>query len=301
MQVDIELSRPFSLLAIVGMAFVSLTLLTEGSSQKATLLGTETEQVDAARGGEDPPALAIHTAEDEIRRARLEQELAERHIAVLKYQLKKLEAERSLMQPDLTADLNEEFRAALRNLVELIEGKRRADSRMVESFKQMWDARQLARAAAQLGEEDPLINLTWPLDPLYGISAIFKDPEYAQFFGIEHDEVDIPALQGTPVLAADDGVIESVVDNGLGYSYLVIRHDGYATLYGHMSRFDVVEGQEVLQGDPIGLSGGMPGTKGAGNLSTGPHLHFELITGRGHINPLTHLPAAGVKLRETAL
>ena len=298
MPLTIELSRPFSLLVILGMTFAGLNYLTTDATKQASVVEPG-ETVEEAMGGEDPPQLAIHTAEDELRRARLESELAERHIAVLKYQLDRLEKERELMQPDLTPDLNEEFRAGLRSLVELIEGKRRADSRMVESFQQMWEARKLGLAVSQVSDDEPLINLTWPLDPLYGISAIFEDPEYEKFFGIVHHAVDIPALQGTPVLAADDGVIESVVDNGMGYSYVLVAHDGYATLYGHMSRFDVAEGQAVLQGDPIGLSGGMPGTKGAGHLSTGPHLHFEVITGKGHINPLRYLPAAGATLRDS--
>lgn len=259
--------------------------------------GQEASVVEGV-GGDEPPTLVIHTAEDEIRRAKLEHELAKRHIAVLKFQLNRLEAERALMQEDLTAELNEQYRAGLRNLVELIEGKRRADDKMIESFQQMWDAERAAKAAAALGQDDPDIQISWPIEPVYGISAIFEDPEYEKFFGIPHKAVDVPALQETPVLAAAAGVIEDVVDNGMGYSYLTVRHNGYATRYGHMSQFDVAVGQQVAKGQQIGLSGGMPGTKGAGNLTTGPHLHFEVVTGKGHVNPLKYLPASGVKLRE---
>lgn len=285
----IEISRPFSLMIIVGATFFGLSHMMN-PAQPAQLLD--------AQGGAEPPQLAIHTAEDEIRRAKIESEIAERHIEILKYQLQRLEEERKLMGPDLSKERNEQFRAGLRSIVELIEGKRRADDKMVQTFKEMWEAKRLGLAGATLSDENPVITISWPIEPTYGISAIYRDPEYKQFFGIEHDAIDIPALQGTPVTSADDGVVESVSDNGLGYNFITIRHAGYVTLYGHLSELDVQEGQQVLRGDPIGLSGGMPGTKGAGNLSTGPHLHFELITGAGHINPLKHLPAAGVKLRE---
>ena len=281
-----ELSRPLSLLLILGAVVGGLGFVMSGGSAPT----------DLGQGGDGPPQLAIHTAEDEVRRARLESELAERHIEVLTYQLRRLEQERTLLQDDLSADQDEEFRKGLRLLMDLIDGKRRADDKMVESFKQMWDAQRAGAAAAALSDEDPVIILTWPVEPIYGISAIFEDPEYEKYFGLPHKAVDIPELQETEVHAAADGIVEEVVDNGAGYNYLTIRHDGYVTLYGHVSKFLVGKGQKVRHGEPIALSGGMPGTPGAGHLTTGPHLHFEVITGKGHVNPLKYLPAAGVEL-----
>jgi len=290
MALNIEISRPISLLVIVGGMVFGLSSMT-GSGLP------QTADIAAKGGSDDVPQLAIHTAEDEMRRSRIEQEITERHIDILKYQLKRLEAERNIMQPELTPELNEEFRKALRSLVELIEGKRRADDKMVESFKQMWDARRAGMAAAEISDLNPTIHIEWPVKPVYGISATFDDPDYEKFFGFKHNAVDIPTMQGTTIGAADDGIIEEVVDNGMGYSYITVRHNGYVTLYGHVSGFLASKGDRVLAGDPIAYSGGMPGTKGAGNLSTGPHVHFELITGEGHVNPLPYLPAAGVELR----
>ncbi len=289
MPVHIEISRPFSLLVIVGVSIFGLS---------SVMSSGQSAQVLDGQGGEEPQQIAIHTAEDEVRRARLESEIAERHIEILKYQLNVLEEERKFMGPDLSEELNEEFREGLRLIVDLIEGKRRADDKMVQSFKEMWDANRAGLAAATLSDSDPIITIRWPVEPTYGISAIFQDPEYKRYFGMEHNAIDIPAIQSTAVTVAEDGVVEEVVDNGLGYNFITVRHAGYVTLYGHLSELHVEKGQQVLRGDPIGLSGGMPGTAGAGNLSTGPHLHFELITGAGHINPLKHLPAAGVELRK---
>lgn len=288
MEIRIELSRPFSLLLIIGAVVFGLVLLMQQS---------DLTEESTAQGG-DAEVLAIHTAEDDVRRARLESELAERHIAVLTYQLQRLEKEREIMKADLSPEQAEEYRKGLRSLVDFIEGKRRADDKMVQSFRQMWEADRAGLASAALLKEHPDIKITWPVEPVYGISALFHDEEYEKTFGLPHNAIDIPALQGTPIHAAADGVVEQVVDNGMGYSYLIIRHDGYATLYGHISAFYVQEGQKIVQGEVIADVGGMPGTPGAGTLSTGPHSHFELMTAEGHINPLPFLPAKGARLRQ---
>jgi murein DD-endopeptidase MepM/ murein hydrolase activator NlpD len=52
----------------------------------------------------------------------------------------------------------------------------------------------------------------------------------------------------------------------------------------------VEEGQLVQPGDVIGLSGGAPGTRGAGWMTTGAHLHFEVLENGEHVDPLDHLP-----------
>jgi rare lipoprotein A len=70
-----------------------------------------------------------------------------------------------------------------------------------------------------------------------------------------------------------------------GYGNLVIvRHtDGKQSVYAHLSRINVSEGEEIKEGERkvIGLTGGEAGAPGAGN-STGPHLHFEVKDGRGN-------------------
>ncbi len=124
--------------------------------------------------------------------------------------------------------------------------------------------------------------MNWPLaDYRYG--GVF-------FPGVVHTGIDIPVKLGTPVLAAGAGRVtwagyglyrgvEDITDPyGLA---IAIKHDfGYQgetlyTIFGHLSRVDVLLGQHVDAGEMIGLSGE------TGKV-TGPHLHFEVRIGKNN-------------------
>lgn len=139
-------------------------------------------------------------------------------------------------------------------------------------------------------EADLDTPLAWPVDPSRGITAYYQDESYKDVFGIAHNAIDLRASQGTEIHAPALGFVYKVVDNGMGYSYIILAHkNNLTTLYGHVSEFMVEEGDMVQAGDVIGLSGGMPGTKGAGVMTTGPHLHFEVFEDGEHVNPLDYL------------
>ncbi len=103
-----------------------------------------------------------------------------------------------------------------------------------------------------------------------------------------HRGVDYAANRGTEVMATSDGVVIHRGPKG-GYGNLVeIRHpNGFVTRYAHLSRFagGIRVGTRVHQGDVIGYVG-MTG------LATAPHLHYEMLRGGRHIDPLSvDLPA----------
>lgn len=103
-----------------------------------------------------------------------------------------------------------------------------------------------------------------------------------------HKGVDFRAPTGTPIPAAGSGrVIARSFNRGHG-NFVKIRHNGtFETLYAHMSKFakGVNVGTVVRQGQIIGYAGST-------GLSTGPHLHYEVIKNGVHVNPMTvKLPA----------
>lgn len=112
---------------------------------------------------------------------------------------------------------------------------------------------------------------------------------YGGRWGTTHRGIDIANSIGTPIRAAEDGVvIESGPASGFGLWVRIMGKDGYTTVYGHINRSLVEEGEKVKAGDEIAEMGNR------GN-STGPHLHFEVWTPDGEkINPLPWLLKHGI-------
>jgi murein DD-endopeptidase MepM/ murein hydrolase activator NlpD len=110
--------------------------------------------------------------------------------------------------------------------------------------------------------------------------AYYSSPlsHYVRTQGIHgYNAVDLAAPKGTAIMAAAAGTVTVAQGNGAwngGYgNYVVISHsNGSQTLYGHMSKVSVYDGETVAQGEVIG-------TVGTTGESTGPHLHFEIRNG----------------------
>lgn len=192
-------------------------------------------------------------------------------------------AEQVAFQSKLLADKQYEQRFFQQSLEEALEEQRIIAERIQE----------LATGVTpEVYAEFPKEQLIWPVAPLLGISAHFQDEAYHSRFGLDHNAVDIPTDQLTAVRAPLSGKVIKVHDGGAtGYSYVQLAHrDGLSTVYGHIYESKVREGELVAQGDVIALSGGSIGTRGAGRLTTGPHLHFELLKDGEHVDPLLYLP-----------
>lgn len=101
--------------------------------------------------------------------------------------------------------------------------------------------------------------------------------------GVLHTGVDISAAMGTPVHAAADGIVSHAeYSSGYGRVVIVDHGNGMHTWYAHLSRFEVIPGQEIRRGEVLGYSG-------ASGRVTSPHLHFEVRLGGNPVNPYPYL------------
>ena len=98
-----------------------------------------------------------------------------------------------------------------------------------------------------------------------------------------HTGVDWATTPGTPVMASGNGTIEEAGRKGQYGNFIRIRHaNGYQTAYGHMLRFadGIAEGTKIRQGQTIGYVGST-------GLSSGPHLHFEVLVNNQFVDPMS--------------
>jgi murein DD-endopeptidase MepM/ murein hydrolase activator NlpD len=94
-----------------------------------------------------------------------------------------------------------------------------------------------------------------------------------------HRAVDLAGKMGDPVKAAMKGTVLHVDNNRNLGNFIILKHDEYQTLYGHLSAVSVKKGDAVSQGQLIGKVGET-------GYTTGPHLHFEVFRNGARINPL---------------
>ena len=107
----------------------------------------------------------------------------------------------------------------------------------------------------------------WRIHPVYKIKKF-------------HEGMDFSAPIGTEVYATGDGTVSVVETSYSGYGkHVKINHGfGYESIYAHMSKFNVKVGQKVKRGDVIGYVGST-------GISTGPHLHYEVVKKGQKVNP----------------
>ncbi len=123
----------------------------------------------------------------------------------------------------------------------------------------------------------------WPIDGrLMSPFGRRNDPFSDE--GAYHQGVDISAPEGTPVKAAADGVVTYAQYQAGGYGRLVViaHNTGMQSFYAHLSKFDVIAGQEIRQGEILGRVG-------SSGRVTAPHLHYEVHVGGVPVNPYRFL------------
>ena len=179
----------------------------------------------------------------------------EDHISITKDQLKELEADlayQTKLISSLEKEITEEQKAILKeNGVNLGYGK--------DGFA--WPAPKSVRVSSDFG---------WRSDPFTGLKAY-------------HNGIDLAAAEGTPIVAAYDGIVGQAGYNSSMGNYIYIEHgDGLRTIYLHASKLYVSKDDVVLKGDVIAAVG----TTGR---STGPHLHFSVRLNGEYVSPWNYL------------
>ncbi len=169
------------------------------------------------------------------------------------------------------------------------------DAIISAAMQQVWDQVRIyeqqnpVAAIGASSNHSRKYRFMWPMpgstiSQVYGPTQLWFEPAYGGFAHF-HTGIDTCLPSGSPVLVADDGIVILVGSGPYGYgNYLVVQHQGgLTTLYGHLSLSLVHVGDQVMQGQPIGLEGS------TGN-STGPHLHFELRIDNKPVDPALYLP-----------
>ncbi len=122
------------------------------------------------------------------------------------------------------------------------------------------------------------IGLSWPVKGRItrGFDLVLRRP---------HMGLDIAAPRGTPIQASHDGIVIYAGSGFHGYGKLVMIEFGerWATLYSHLSKINVREGQWVKRGQKVGVIGRT-------GRATGVHLHYEIRYHRQAIDPMRYLP-----------
>jgi len=196
--------------------------------------------------------------------------------------LNSLEAEeRDLLQQ--MWELEESSREVERLIRAAIEAQRVAEAAAAEERRRQ-QQRQQAPSRVIVDTSNASSSMAWPVPGRSTISSGYGNRRSPISGGTEfHTGIDIPAPNGTNVIAADRGtVIFSGWMGGYGNTVIIDHGGSISTLYAHHSRNLVSVGQVVERGQVIA-------EVGSTGFSTGPHLHFEVRRNGRHIDPMPFL------------
>jgi murein DD-endopeptidase MepM/ murein hydrolase activator NlpD len=191
------------------------------------------------------------------------------------------------------AQLNAQSTQLAQQITDMLQQQQ--DAIIAAAMQSVWTQMQLWSQSNDVGQiplssgHSVQYRFIWPepqaqISQPFGPSSYWFEPPYGSYPHF-HTGIDLVEPFGSPVFAADDGIVALVGSSTSGYGiYVVIAHGGgLDTLYGHLSTALVKAGDRVTQGTPVGMEGS------TGN-STGPHLHFELRINQQPVNPAPYLP-----------
>ncbi|OLC25892.1 MAG: hypothetical protein AUH40_05435 [Chloroflexi bacterium 13_1_40CM_65_17] len=291
-------AQPGSVLVVLGQAQSLGDLLTRISDLNAagaraaelktsmardlTELQAQREKEQAAR---DEQVKLRNELNSELSQLRVLQAQQEKSLADLQVKVEETQTELALLSRQST-ELAQQVADWL---------QQQQDAIIAAAMQAVWTQVQLWSQSNNVGQiptspgHSTMYRFVWPepqaqISQPFGPSALGLEPPYGGYPHF-HTGIDLVEPFGSPVYAADDGVVAVVGSTTSGYGkYVVIAHSGgLDTLYGHLATAVVNVGQTVSQGQPIGMEGS------SGN-STGAHLHFELRINQKPVDPRPYLP-----------
>lgn len=168
-------------------------------------------------------------------------------------------------------------------------GKASITTRLTKYNGQVVDREDLKKEVIIEPVNEIITKGTKPVPPKKGTGSFIRPvnvgiyASYGYRWGRLHAGIDLAASTGTPIKAADGGTVTKAGWHS-NYGYMVIINHGAntKTLYAHCSKLYVSAGQQVYQGQTIGLVGST-------GRSTGPHCHFEILINGQNVNPANYV------------
>lgn len=309
LRIDAERAQLTQLARAIYVAPTSVLLVLGEARSLSDLLSRVADlNVAGARASEVKRSLAMDLAEQQRQRkqeqdARAAQVIQQDQLDLELAQLKDLQAQQEKSMADLDTKiaqtryelgrLNTQSAQLAQQITDML--TQQEDALIAAAMQAVWTQVQLWTQSNSVGQiptsagHSTKYRFIWPepqaqISQPFGPTQLAFEPPYGGFAHF-HSGIDLTEPFGSPVYAADDGLVALVGSSTSGYgNYIVIAHSGgLDTLYGHLSAALVKAGQTVSQGQTIGLEGS------TGN-STGPHLHFELRINQKPIDPALYLP-----------
>ena len=285
-----------------------LVVLAEAQSLSDLLTRVADLNVAGSRAAELKTSLAHDLVEIEVQRqkeqdARDEQIKQRNELATELTQLRTLQAQQEVSMAQLEqkiAQTRSELYLLNRQSAQLAQAvtdmlQQQQDAIIAAAMQAVWTQVQLWSQSNNVGQiptsagHSTQYRFIWPepqaqISQRFGPSTYWFEPAYGSYPHF-HTGIDMVEPFGSPVFAADDGVVALTGASSSGYgNFVVIAHSGgLDTLYGHLSTALVKVGDKVTQGQAVGLEGS------TGN-STGAHLHFELRINQKPVDPTPYLP-----------
>lgn len=267
-------------------------LLTQAKNLYQILTFTESLQQISAKNEEilqdlDTQAAALEEAKQQADAARQQAEDAKAALDAQQTQLSDTQAQLQTALQDANNALSEQ------------EAKEQAQSVVTEAAKKAYEEATAALDAYVRAQSDRYttadlvltsLDFRCPLDSYSSITTRFGE---ADPWGIPHRGTDFAAPNGTPIYAIAGGVISAAGPVTSYGNCVQVSHgtasDGnrYDSLYAHMSRIAVSQGQTVQKGDVIGYVGNTGDVYG---VNGGYHLHLELRVNGNRVDPLAYVP-----------